>query len=136
MKWLFALVVLTAVGAAAVATKVVLDNRDPVPADTLRCVRKAGLELARGRDAVGVMRQDALAGTLKITQRWDWGRSSGALIRGAQNDYVALALWNKDTPSLAGARSPVRVYERPSDFPVVVVETPDQGALERCARRN
>ena len=136
MKWLVALVALTAIGAATVATKVVLDNRDPVPSDTLKCLRKAGLELARGRDAVGVMRTDALAGTLRITQRWDWGRTSGVLIRGAQPDFVALALWNKDTPSLATARSAARVYERPSNFPVAAVEAPDKGALERCARRN
>ena len=136
MKWLVGLVVLTAIGAAGVATKVVLDNRDPVPADTLKCVRKAGLELARGRDALGVMRDDAVAGTLKVTQRWDWGRTSGALIRGERNDYAALALWNADTPSLATTRSLARVYERPSDFPIVAVELPDRGELERCARRN
>ena len=136
MKWLVALVVLTVIGATGVATKVVLDNRDPVPSDTLKCVRKAGLELARGRDALGVMRDDAVAGTLKVTQRWDWGRTSGALIRSEGNDYAALALWNADTPSLATKRSLARVYERPSDFPVVAVELPDRGRLERCARRN
>ncbi len=136
MKWLVALVVLTAVGAVTVAATVVLDNRDPVPSDTLKCVRRAGLELARGRDALGVMRDDAAAGTLRVTQRWDWGRTSGALIRGARNDYAALALWNADTPSLATAGSLARVYERPSDFPVVAVELPDRGRLERCARRN
>jgi hypothetical protein len=56
--------------------------------------------------------------------------------RGERNDYAALALWNADTPSLATTRSLPRVYERPSDFPVVAVELPDRGELERCARRN
>lgn len=136
MKWLVGLVALTAVGAIAVAAKVVLDNRDPVPSDTLACVRKAGLELARGSDALGVIRDDAVAGTLTVVRRWDWGHTSGVLLRGRRRDYVALALWNADTPSLAGASGLAHVYERPSDFPIVSVERPDAGALRHCAAKN
>ena len=136
MKWLVALVALAAVGATVVAVKVVLDNRDPVPADTLSCVRRSGLELARSSDALAVMRDDALAGTLRVVRRWDWGRTSGVVIRGARADWVALALWNADTPSPLTARGLARVYERPSEFPLVAVESPDAGALRRCAVRN
>ena len=128
MKWLVALVALTAVGAAVVATKVVLDNRDPVPADTLACVRKAGLAPVRS--------SDALAGTLRVTRRWDWGRTSGALIRGTGDDWAVLALWNADTPSPLTTRGLGRVFERPSAFPLVAVESPDAGALQNCATRN
>lgn len=136
MKWLVALVALTAVSAAVVATKVVLDNRDPVPADTLACVRKSGLAPARSSDALAVMRGDALAGTLRVVRRWDWGRTSGVLIRGAGDDWTALALWRADTPSPLTRRGLNRVYERPSEFPLIAVESPDAGALQRCAVRN
>ncbi len=136
MKWLIALVALTAVGAVAVAAKVVLDNRDPVPGDTLRCLRRSGLELARGNDALGVMRPDVAAKTLRVVRRWDWGRTAGVLISGSGKDYVALALWSGDSPSLATTASLARVYERPSAFPVVAIERPDNGALRRCAARN
>lgn len=136
MKWLLALVALTAVASVGVAAKVVIDNRDPVPGDTLRCLRRSGLELARGNDALGVMRPDVAAKTLRVVRRWDWGRTAGVLIAGSRNDYVTLALWSGDSPSLATAASLVRVYDRPSAFPVVAVEAPDNGALRRCAARN
>lgn len=137
MKWLLALVALCGVAAAGVATKVVLDNRDPVPADTIACARKAGLSVARSSDALTLMRTDVQGHTLRVVRRWDWGRSSGVLVRGSlAGGFAVLALWNKDTPSLASDAALARVYDEPNHFPVVLAERPTHGVLLRCALKN
>lgn len=137
MKWLVALVALTIVGAVVAAVKVVFDNRDEVPGNTVACVRKAGLAPVRSRDSLALMRGDVEAGTLHVVRRWDWGRTSGVLIRGAAStDYRVLALWSGDSPSLAGDAALARVYERPNQFPLVATEAPAKGVLEGCAVKN
>ena len=135
MKWALALVVLTAVGAVATGVYVVLDNRDPVPNDTLACVREQKLSLNRSSASLEVARQDAIRGELRPARRWDWGRTSGVLLQGPAKDYAVLALWNVDTPSLAGGDVGRRVYESPGRFPVVSAESPVLGRLVLCARR-
>ena len=137
MKWLIALVALTAAGAVFAATKVVLDNRDPVPGDTVACARRAGIAVARSPDALSVMRPDVLAGRLRTVRRWDWGRTSGVLIQGSlPRAYRVLALWSADTPSLAGDRALTRAFEHPNLFPFVAAEVPAGRELARCALRN
>jgi hypothetical protein len=130
-----ALVIVAALAAAGAAIYVVLDNRDPVPADMLACVRDADLPLSRSSASLNIARQDALSGRLTVARRWDWGRTSGVLLRGATGDYAVLALWNEDTPSLATGDVGRRVYESPGRFPVVSAESPPRGRLVRCAER-
>ena len=130
-----ALVIVAALGAVGVGIYVVLDNRDPVPSDVLACVRDADLPLNRSSASLNLARQDALSGRLTVARRWDWGRTSGVLLRGAAGDYAVLALWNQDTPSLATGDVGRRVYESPGRFPVVSAETPPRGRLVRCAER-
>ena len=136
MKWLLALVVATGVAAVVVAVKVVVDNRDPAPANTLACVHRIGIAPIRSSDGLNVMRSDTLAGTLRPLRRWDWGRTSGVLIGGSARDYVVLALWNADSPSLATTRSLTGIYERPGRFPLIAVEAPPAGSLLACALKN
>lgn len=137
MKWLLALVAVSAAASLAVGARVVLHNRDPVPGDTIACARKAGLSLARSSDALTLMRADVQAHTLRVLRRWDWGRSSGVLVGGsAPGRFAVLALWNADTPSLAADAALSRIYDRPNHFPAVFAELPDAGALVRCARKN
>ena len=135
MRWTLLLVVVTAVAAVATAVYVVLDNRDPVPADTLACVRKQKLELTRSSAALEIARQDAIRGELRPTRRWDWGRTNGVLLQGPAKNYAVLALWNADTPSLAGGDIGRRVYASPGRFPVVSAESPVLGRLALCARQ-
>ena len=135
MRWALALVVVTALAAIATAVYVVLDNRDPVPADTLACVRKQKLELTRSSASLEVARQDAIRGTLRPARRWDWGRTNGVLLQGPAKNYAVLALWNADSPSLASGDVGRRVYESPGRFPVVSAESPVRGRLALCARR-
>lgn len=135
MRWAIALVVVTALATVGVATYVVLENRDPVPADVLACVREANLPLNRSTASLNVARRDALSGELRPLRRWDWGRTSGVLLQGPARDYVVLALWNVDTPSLARGDVGRRVYESPGRFPVVSAETPGRGRLALCAAR-
>lgn len=135
MRWALALVIVAAAGAIATAIYVVLDNRDPVPSDMLACVRKQKLELNRSSASLEVARQDAIRGELRPARRWDWGRTSGVLLQGAAKDYAVLALWNVDTPSLAGGDVGRRVYESPGRFPVVSAESPVLGRLALCARQ-
>ena len=136
MKWLVALVALIAAASIGVAAKVILDNRDTVPPDTRACLRKAGIEPVRSTDGLTTLRGDVDAGTLRVVQRWDWGRTSGVLLRGAGDDYAALVLWNADTPSPLGRGGARRVYEHPNRVPLIAVQLPDQGDLRRCALRN
>ncbi|CAB4878208.1 unannotated protein [freshwater metagenome] len=133
MKWLAGCVVLVAIAAFGVAIYVVLDNRDPVPGDIAACTRREGLSAVRSRDGLAAMREDVLAGTVTVTRRWDWGKTKGALLGGPRDDYAVLVLWNVGTPSLAAARSARRVYERPADFPLVVIES-ESRALIACAQ--
>jgi hypothetical protein len=135
IKWSIALVVVAALAAAGTAIYVVLDNRDPVPADVLACVRDAGLPLNRSTASLNLARHDALSGRLVARRRWDWGRTSGALLQGPARDYAVLALWNADTPSLAAGDVGRRVYESPGRFPVVSAERPLRGRLVRCSER-
>ena len=112
-----------------------LDNRDPVPADTLACVRKQKL----GADALERLARRSPAATrcrgLPRARR-GWGRTSGVLLEGGRSsDYAVLALWNVDTPSLATGDVGRRVYESPGRFPVVSAETPVLGRLVRCAEK-
>ena len=135
IRWSIALVVVAALAAAGAAIYVVLDNRDPVPADVLACVRDADLPLNRSSASLNLARRDALTGKLVATRRWDWGRTSGVLLQGPVRDYGVLALWNVDTPSLATGDVGRRVYESPGRFPVVSAERPLRGRLARCAER-
>ncbi len=135
MKWTIALVVVTALAALGTGVYVVLSNRDPVPSDVLACVRDAELSLNRSTTSLSLARQDALRGALRPTRRWDWGRTNGVLLQGPAKDYAVLALWNADTPSLAGGDVGRRVYESPGRFPVVSAEMPVLGRLTRCAQR-
>jgi hypothetical protein len=133
IRWSIALVVVAALIAAGAAIYVVLDNRDPVPADVLACVRSAELPLNRSTASLNLAREDASTGRLVVTRRWDWGRTSGVLLQGPVRDYALLALWNSDTPSLAAGDVGRRVYESPGRFPVVSAERPLRGRLVRCA---
>jgi hypothetical protein len=135
IKLSIALVVVAALAAAGAAIYVVLDNRDPVPADALACVRAAGLPLNRSTASLNLARQDAIDGRLVPSRRWDWGRTSGVLLQGPARDYAVLALWNSDTPSLATGDVGRRVYASPGRFPVVSAERPLRGRLMRCAER-
>ena len=103
MKLAIALVVVMGLAAAGAATYVVLDNRDPVAADMLACVRDANLPLSRSTASLNLARRDALTGALRPVRRWDWGRTSGVMLVGPARDYAVLALWNVDTP-VAGDR--------------------------------
>ena len=135
MKWAVALVALMVIASIGVGVYVVLENRDPVPSDALACVREAKLPLNRSSSSLEIARQDALRGELRATRRWDWGRTSGVLLQGPAKDYAVLALWNVDTPSLAGGDVGRRVYASPGRFPVVSAETPVLGRLAVCARK-
>lgn len=135
MKWAIALVVITALGAVGSALYVVLDNRDPVPADVLACVREAELPLNRSTSSLNLARQDAMRGELRPTRRWDLGRTSAVLLQGPGRRYGVLALWNADTPSLAAGDVGRRVYESPGRFPVVSAENPLRGRLASCVQR-
>lgn len=135
MKWALALVVVTALAAITTAVYVVVDNRDPVPSDTLACVREQKLSLNRSSASLEVARLDAIRGDLRPARRWDWGRTSGVLLQGPAKDYAVLALWNVDTPSLASGDVGRRVYESPGRFPVVSAESPVRGRLVLCARQ-
>ena len=68
IRWSIALVVVAALAAAGAAIYVVLDNRDPVPADVLACVRNADLPLNRSTASLNLARQDALTGRLVVTR--------------------------------------------------------------------
>ncbi len=132
-KFLIALVAVFALAAAAAGVYVVLWNRDPVPNDMEACVRKAGIPLVRSTDALTLVRPDAAAGDLEVVRRFDWGRTDGVLLAGPQRDYVLLALWNPDTPSLARGDVGRRVYDSPALFPIVALERPDDKELLACA---
>ncbi len=134
MKLAIALVVVMGLAAAGAATYVVIDNRDPVAADVLACVRDANLPLSRSTASLNLARRDALTGALRPVRRWDWGRTNGVMLVGPARDYAVLALWNVDTPSLATGDVGRRVYESPGRFPVVSSEVPLRGRLARCAR--
>lgn len=133
IKFLIGLVVAVAIAAVGVGVYVVLWNRDPVPNDVEACIREAGLPLARSTDALSAVRLDAAAGDLEVIRRWDWGRTKGVMFTGAQRDYVLLALWNSDTPSLASGDVGRRVYDSPALFPIVALERPDGKLLVGCA---
>ena len=134
MKWLIGFVVLVAVASVTVATYVILDNRNPVPGDITACVIKSDIAPARSSDSLSSMRDDVLAGKATVTRRWDWGETKGVLIAGPAREYQVLALWNADTPSLAGAMAARKIYERPARFPLVALES--QGnALAACAAK-
>ena len=98
------------------------------------CARPS-CSLNRSSASLEVARLDAVRGELRPARRWDWGRTSGVLLQGPPKDYAVLALWNVDTPSLAGGDVGRRVYESPGRFPVVSAETPVRGRLALCARR-
>ena len=135
MKWLIGLAAIVALASLGVAAYIVLKDRDPVPADVRACVSKAGLDQARSSEALGAARIDANDGRLRVTRRWDWGRTSGVLLQGPRKDYAVLALWNDDTPSLARGDVGRRVFETPASFPAVVLELPESGRLVACAEK-
>jgi hypothetical protein len=135
VKWLLLLCVLAAAGAITTGVVVVLNERDPVPADVRACLREADLTLARSPEALGVARPDASTGQLRAVRRWDWGRTSGVLLQGPERDYAVLALWNADTPSLARGDIGRRVYSTPSEFPVVSLQVPRSDRLVACAEQ-
>lgn len=134
-KVLIGLVVVIAAAAIGAGVYVVLWNRDPVPGDVEACVRKAGLTLARSTQALNLVRPDAAVGALKVTRRYDWGRTKAVLLTGPAGDYVLLGLWNSDTPSLARGDSGRRLYDSPGRFPLVALETPDRKVLQTCAAK-
>jgi hypothetical protein len=80
-------------------------------------------------------RADAIAGELRVVQRWDWDPSRAVLLAGPAGDYALLALWNASTPSLARADAGRRVYDTPERFSVVSLEFPDRGRLRACAEK-
>lgn len=135
MKWLTALVVVLGVASLGTAIYVVLANRDPAPADMRACLREQRVDLARSSESLTAVRADASVGALRVVRRWDWGRTSGVLLAGPRRDATLLALWNENTPSLAGADAGRRIYETPGRFPVVAVQAGGGARLLRCAEQ-
>ena len=127
--------IVAALGAVGVGIYVVLDNRDPVPSDVLACVRDADLPLNRSSASLNLARQDALSGRLTVARRWDWGRTSGVLLRGAAGDYAVLALWNAGhAVARHRRRRPRASTKAPAASRVVSAETPAARAA-RALRR-
>ncbi len=134
-KVLVGVVIVFALASFGAGAYVVLWNRDPVPNDVEACIRKAGLPLARSTQALTLVRPDAAAAALTVRRRWDWGHTNGVLLGGPAGDYALLALWNGDSPSLAGGDVGRRVYDSPGRFPIVALETPDRKVLLTCAKQ-
>ena len=135
MRWAFAVLVVCVVASFATAIYIVLGNRDPVPNEISACVKRAGLAQARSQDALSAVRADIAAGPLKITRRWDWGKTRGVLFEGPGKSYAMLALWNSDSASLAASDAGQKVFDAPGTLPLVSVEVPDNGVLLSCAQR-
>ncbi|CAB4336429.1 unannotated protein [freshwater metagenome] len=135
MRWAFAVLVVCVVASFATAIYIVLGNRDPVPNEISACVKRAGLAQARSQDALSAVRADIAAGPLKITRRWDWGKTRGVLFEGPGKSYAMLALWNSDSASLAASDAGQKVFNAPGTLPLVSVEVPDNGVLLSCAQR-
>jgi hypothetical protein len=133
-KVLLGLVVVIALAAIGTGAYVILWNRDPVPGDVEACIRKSGLTLARSTEALTLVRPDAAVGALRVRRRWDWGRTKAVLLSGPTGDYAVLALWNPDSPSLAGGDVGRRVYDSPGRLPLIALETPDRKVLLTCAQ--
>ena len=135
MRWAFAVLVVCVVASFATAIYIVLGNRDPVPNEISACVKRAGLAQARSQDALSAVRANIAAGPLKITRRWDWGKTRGVLFEGPAKSYAMLALWNSDSASLAASDAGQKVFNAPGTLPLVSVEVPDNGVLLSCAQR-
>ena len=135
MKWALGFLVVAIIASFGTALYIVLGNRDPVPNEIAACVKKAGLAQARSQDALSVVRADIAAGPLKITERWDWGKTRAVLFEGPAKSYAMLALWNSDSASLASSDAGQKVFDAPGALPLVSVEVPDNGALLSCAQR-
>ena len=129
------MLVVCIVASFATAIYIVLGNRDPVPNEISACVKRAGLAQARSQDALSAVRADIAAGPLKITRRWDWGKTRGVLFEGPGKSYAMLALWNSDSASLAASDAGQKVFNAPGTLPLVSVEVPDNGVLLSCAQR-
>jgi hypothetical protein len=137
MKLLGLFVGLIAAASIGTGIYVVMTNRDPAPQEVIACVREKDLVIARSPDALGVARQDVIAGRLSVVRRWDFGRTEAALLAPGDRSYAVLALANADTSSVRGGRREVglRIYEKPNTFPLVALETPDRGRLAACAQK-